>query len=147
LAQASQTCTSLRCIGLSGAPAGAPANRPLSGKTQRRGYNSPDYPVCTGLSGESAVPKPTICRAIRGRHVEFIDGRKVTLDCPVCHQTVQCATRVVAPTVDFATTVRNDHKVRNHQKNSAIVRRSQRSEGRTGLSGAPMNRRQPKPSK
>jgi hypothetical protein len=32
LAQGSKTCTSLRCTGLSGAQAGAPVNRPLSGK-------------------------------------------------------------------------------------------------------------------
>jgi hypothetical protein len=61
------------------------------------GYNSPDCPVCTGLSGE-----PTVGRAIRARHVaKPTVGRG--------HRTVRCAPDSVrcpngskAPTVGFA---------------------------------------------
>jgi hypothetical protein len=72
------------------------------------GYNSPDCPVCTGLSGE-----PTIGRAngrlrdpreTRGR----ANGREGAPDCPVCtglsgvHRTVRCANGSQAPKVDYA---------------------------------------------
>jgi hypothetical protein len=47
------------------------------------GYNSPDCPVCTGLSG-----KPTVGCAIRARHVaEPTVGRG--------HRTVRCAPEIV----------------------------------------------------
>jgi hypothetical protein len=46
--------------------------------------------VCTGLSGESAAPTPTVGRAISGRHMDFTNGRKVKLDCPVCHERRGC---------------------------------------------------------
>ena len=51
----------------------------LGNKITVYGYNSPDYPVCTGLSGE-----PTVGCAIRARHVaEPTVGRG--------HRTVRCA--------------------------------------------------------
>jgi hypothetical protein len=91
------------------------------------GYNSPDCPVCTRLSGE-----PTVGRAIRARHVaEPMVGRG--------HRTVRCAPDSVryangskAPTVGFA----------KEGKKSApdSVRWC------TGLSGAPGDRRQELPS-
>jgi hypothetical protein len=63
----SQTCTSLRCTGLSGAQAGVPDELAALGKNSAcRGYNSPDRLVCTGLSGESVAPTPTVGRAISG---------------------------------------------------------------------------------
>jgi hypothetical protein len=110
LATPSQTCTSLRCTGLSGvhwtvsgAQAGMPSKLAALGKNSARcGYNSPDCSVCTRLSGEPAAPMPTIGHAISGRHVDFTNGRKVTPDCPVCHQNIQCATRVLAAMVSFA---------------------------------------------
>jgi hypothetical protein len=84
------------------------------------GYNSPDCPVCTGLSGE-----PTVGRAIRAGHVaeptasrghrtvrcapdsvRCANGSKAangrlrqirkeirTGQCPVVHRTVRCASR------------------------------------------------------
>jgi hypothetical protein len=52
------------------------------------GYNSPDCPVCTGLSGEPTVSpangRPRNPRATRGR----ANGQKGAPDCPVC--TGQC---------------------------------------------------------
>ena len=55
------------------------------------GYNSPDCPVCTGLSGEPTVGRangrPRILRATRGQ----ANGRKGAPDCPVCTGHVRCA--------------------------------------------------------
>jgi hypothetical protein len=55
------------------------------------GYNSPDCPVCTGLSGEPTVGRangrPRILRATRG----LANGRKGAPDCPVCTGHVRCA--------------------------------------------------------
>ena len=54
-------------------------------------YNSPDCPVCTGLSGEPTVGRangrPRNLRATRGR----ANGRKGAPDCPVCTGHVRCA--------------------------------------------------------
>jgi hypothetical protein len=54
-------------------------------------YNSPDCPVCTGLSGEPTVGRangrPRNPRATRGR----ANGRKGAPDCPVCTGHVRCA--------------------------------------------------------
>jgi hypothetical protein len=48
------------------------------------GYNSPDCPVCTGLSGEPTVSRangrPRNPRATRGR----ANGQNGAPDCPVC---------------------------------------------------------------
>jgi hypothetical protein len=55
------------------------------------GYNSPDCPVCTGLSGETTVGRgngrPRDLRETRGR----ANGRKGAPDCPVCTGHVRCA--------------------------------------------------------
>ena len=55
------------------------------------GYNSPDCPVCTGLSGEPTVGRangrPRDLRGTRGR----ANGRKGAPDCPVCTGHVRCA--------------------------------------------------------
>jgi hypothetical protein len=54
------------------------------------GYNSPDCPVCTGLSGEPTVGRangrPRNPRATRGR----ANDRKGAPDCPVCTVHVRC---------------------------------------------------------
>jgi hypothetical protein len=92
----------------------------LRNKLTAYGYNSPDCPVCTGLSGE-----PTVGRAIRVRHVaeptvgkghrtvrcapdsvRYANGSKAANgrlrqirkeicigQCPVVHRTVRCARR------------------------------------------------------
>jgi hypothetical protein len=89
------------------------------------GYNSPDCPVCTGLSGE-----PTVGRAngrlrdlheTRGR----ANGREGAPDYPVC--TGQCP-------------------VRQRLQGANGRLRQLRKEIRTGLSGAPGDRRQELPS-
>ena len=63
----------------------------LEKKLTAYGYNSPDCPVCTGLSGEPTVGRangrPRNLRATRGR----ANGRKGAPDCPVC--TGQCPVR------------------------------------------------------
>jgi hypothetical protein len=55
------------------------------------GYNSPDCPMCTGLSSEPTVSwangRPHDPRETRGR----VNGRKGAPDCPVC--TGQCPVR------------------------------------------------------
>jgi hypothetical protein len=92
------------------------------------GYNSPDCPVYTGLSGE-----PTVGRGIRARHVaEPTVGRG--------HRTVRCApdmsgapTALWLPTVDFAV----------EGKKSGTGQ----CQVCTGLSGAPDDRRQEWPSR
>jgi hypothetical protein len=83
-------------------------------------YNSPDCPVCTGLSGE-----PTVGRAICTGHVAEPTARRG-------HRSVRCApdmsgapTALRLPTVDCAIYGRKSG---------------------TGLSGAPVDRRQDQPS-
>ena len=91
------------------------------------GYNSPDCPVCTGLSGE-----PTVGRAISAGHVaEPTVGRG--------HRTVRCApdmsgapTAPSLPTVGFATEGR-----KSGTGQCPVC---------TRLSGAPDDRRQELPS-
>jgi hypothetical protein len=86
-------------------------------------YNSPDCPVCTGLSGEPKVgrangrPRGTRSRA---------NGREGAPDCPVC--TGQCP-------------------VRQRLLGANGRLRQIRKEIRTGLSGAPGDRRQELPSR
>src|SRR5688572_4086417 len=63
------------------------------------GYNSPDCPVCTGLSGEPTVGRangrPRNLRVTRG----LAKGRKEAPVCPVCTGHVRCAR---SATVDCA---------------------------------------------
>jgi hypothetical protein len=95
LAKSSQTCTSLRCTGLSdvhwtvsGAQVGSPSEHASLGKNStRRGYNSPDCPMCTRLSGEPVEPTPTVGSAISGRRMDFANGHQAAPDCPVRPQT------------------------------------------------------------
>jgi hypothetical protein len=88
-------------------------------------YNSPDCPVCTGLSGEPTVGRANgrlrDLRKTRGR----VNGREGAPDCPVC--TGQCPVRQRLPGA-----------------NGRL--RQGRKEIRTGLSGAPDDRRQELPS-
>jgi hypothetical protein len=88
-------------------------------------YNSPDCPVCTGLSGEPTVGRANgqlrDLRKTRGR----ANGREGAPDCPVC--TGQCPVRQRLPGA-----------------NGRL--RQERKEIRTGLSGAPGDRRQDLPS-
>jgi hypothetical protein len=116
---------------VSGAQAGAPTNRPLSRKIQRTAtiihrtvWCTPDCPV-----SQSCPRQQMAARSAGNMWTSPTVGR--------LHQTVRCATRSVAPTVDFTTRVRNGEKVRNRQKNSATARKSQQSEGHTRLSVVP----------
>jgi hypothetical protein len=70
---------------VSGAPGCLDLKTPLSGICRRRtAKNSPDCPVCTGLSGEPTVGRangrPRNLRATRG----LANGREGAPDCPVC---------------------------------------------------------------
>ena len=56
----------------------------LGNKLTAYDYNSPDCPVCTGLSGEPTVGRPTVDRGICARHVA---GPTVGRG----HRTVRCA--------------------------------------------------------
>ena len=89
------------------------------------GYNSPDCPVCTGLSGEPTVGRANgrlrDLRETRGQ----ANGREGAPDCPVC--TGQCPVRQRLPGANG----RLGHR---------------RKEIRTRLSGASGDRRQELPS-
>jgi hypothetical protein len=91
------------------------------------GYNSPDCPVCTGLSGE-----PTVGRAICAGHVAKPTARRR-------HRTVRCApdmssapTALWLPTVGFAVEGK-----KSGTRHCSVC---------TGLSGALDDRRQELPS-
>ena len=105
----------------------------LGNKLTAYDYNSPDYPVCTGLSGEPMVGRANgrLCdlRETRGR----ANGREGAPDCPVCtgqcpvRQRLQGCQRSASPNKEG-----NPHRT---------VRWC------TGLSGAPGDRRQELPSR
>jgi hypothetical protein len=82
---------------------------------------------CTGLSGE-----PTVGRAIRGRRVARANGRQGAPDCPVC--TGQCPVRHLARRCNGR--LRQNRKEIGTEPSTVTVR------WRTGLSGAPPDRRQ-----
>jgi hypothetical protein len=107
----SQTCTSLQCTGLSGvhrtvsrAQAGAPANWLLSGTQHtttiihRTVRCAPD---CT--MSQSRPRQRSAARSAGDTWTSPMIGRS--------HQTVRCATRVVAATFGFARKVRKPHTV------------------------------------
>ena len=133
LAKSSQTCTSLRCTGLSsvhrtvsGAQAGVLDELVALRKSWgSRGYNSPDYPVCTRLSDMPAARpangQPRDQRAPRGS----ANGQQVAPDCPVCHEASGWQ-RSASP------------KKEGHRALFIVV-------WCTGLSGAPTDRRQSEP--
>jgi hypothetical protein len=92
---------------------------------------------CAGLSGEPTVASATVGRAIRGRRVARSNGRLGTPDCPMC--TGQCPVR--------QSTLRTNGRMRLIWK--AIAHRTATVTVRwcTGLSSAPLDRRQVWPSK
>ena len=122
------------CTGLSG---GAPdsvrcarlvrANWPLSGiSPSTYGYNSPDCPVCTGLSGEPTVSRANgrlrDPRGTRGR----ANGWEGAPDCLVCTGHVRCANGSLAA--------------------NGRLRQLRKEIGHRTVSGAPRDRRQELPS-
>jgi hypothetical protein len=118
------------CTGLSGESSAA--NSSLSGKASgRRGYNSPDYPV------SQRSPALTIGRKICERRVAAPTvgrGHRTVWCAP---DSVRCANGPGAATVDCA---RFGRQSRTGQATVAV-------RWRTGLSGAPLDRRQGWPSK
>ena len=84
---------------------------------------------CTGLSGETSAASATVDRAIRGRRMARANGRQGALDCPVRQLPRICNGRP-----------RQERKEIGIRPSTVIVR------WRTGLSGAPPDRRQGKPS-
>jgi hypothetical protein len=90
------------------------------------GYNSPDCPVCTGLSGEPTAGRANgRLRDLRKTHGRA-NGRMGAPDCPVC--TGQCPVHQRLPGA-----------------NGRL--RHRRKEIRTGLSGVSGDRRQDLPSR
>jgi hypothetical protein len=127
LARAAKTLLSLGAPDCPVRQAGSCKLAALGNSPATYDYNSPDCPVCTGLSGE-----PTVGRAICAGHVAEPTARKG-------HRTVLCApdmsgapTAPRLPTVGFA--VEGKKSGTGH---CPVC---------TGLSGAPDDRRQELPS-
>jgi hypothetical protein len=117
---------------VSGAPGWFPVNRPLSGKVWRRtAIIHRTVRWCTELSGE-----PTIASAIRGRRVARTNGRHGAPNCPV--YTRQCPVRQLA--------WRCNGRLRQKRKEIGTGPSTVTVRWRTGLSGAPLDRRQGCPS-
>jgi hypothetical protein len=91
---------------------------------------------CTGLSGEPTVDCATVGGEIGGRHVAHTNGRKGAPDCSVC--TGQCLVRQPTPRC-------NGH-LRQKRKEIRTGPPTVAVRWRTGLSGAPPDRRQEWPS-
>jgi hypothetical protein len=118
-------------------PGWTPVKRPLSGKVQWRTAKIHCTVLwCTGLSGEPTVASATVGRAIRGRHVAHANGRQGAPDSPVC--TGQCPVRQLARR-------RNGH-LRQNRKEIGTGPSTVTIRWRTGLSGAPPDKRQAWPS-
>jgi hypothetical protein len=94
--------------------------------------HSPDCPWCTGLSGESTVSSATVGRAIRGRRVARANGPQGVPDCPV--SIGQCPVRQLPRICNGR--LRQNRKEIGSGPSTVTVR------WRTGLSGAPPDRRQ-----
>jgi hypothetical protein len=72
----------------------------LRENSRRCGYISPDFPVCTGLSGLPAM-RPGNDRSRDQRVTRSSpNGQEATPGCSVCHRNVWCATLLA--TVGFA---------------------------------------------
>jgi hypothetical protein len=117
---------SVRCPRLARRQLGA-----LGKRERRRGYNSPDCPV------SQRRQRPMVGRAINARHVARANGRLGTPDCSVC--TGQCPVRQPVPRPNGR--LHPIWKVIAHGTATVAVWWC------TGLSGAPLDRRQELPSK
>jgi hypothetical protein len=113
------------CTGLSGESSAA--NSSPSGKAKgRRGYNSRD---CS-MSQQSTTP--TVGRAIFARHVDCSNGQLVHRTVRCAPDSVRCANQPRGATVGYAKFGRRSRT----GPSTGPVR------WRTGLSGAPLDRRQ-----
>jgi hypothetical protein len=118
--------------GVSGAPGQPPVNRPLSEKNRwRTTIIHRTVRWCTGLSGEPTVASATVGRAIRGWHVARANGQQGA-DCPVC--TGQCPVRQL-PRICNGRLCQNRKEICTGPSTVTV-------RWRTGLSGAPPDRRQ-----
>jgi hypothetical protein len=100
-------------------------------KRRLRGYKSSDCPV------SQRCQRPTVGRAINARHVARANGRLGTPDSPVC--TGQCPVRQPVP--------RPNGRLRLIWKEIAHRTATVPFRWCTGLSGAPLDRRQEMPTK
>jgi hypothetical protein len=115
------------CTGLS--DEASSANSSPSGKAKRRrGYNSSDCPV--------SQRSPTVGHAIFARHVDCSNGRLVHQTVRCVPDSVRCANQPREATVGYAKSGRRSHT----RPSTGPVR------WRTGLSGAPLDKRQGYPS-
>jgi hypothetical protein len=130
--------------GLSGgAPDSVRCARPASDEQATLGKNRRRTTIihrtvrwCTRLSGEPTVASATVGRAIRGQRVACTNGRQGASYCPVC--TGQCPVRQLARRCNGH--LRQKRKDIDTGPSTVTVR------WRTGLSGAPLDRRQGWPS-
>jgi hypothetical protein len=116
-----------------GAPGWFPVNRPLSGKVwQRTAIIHRTVRWCTGLSGEPTVASSTVGHAIRGRRVASTNSRQGAPDCPVW--TGHCPVHQLA--------LRCNGRLRQKRKEIGTRLSTVTVRWRTGLSSAPLDRRQ-----
>jgi hypothetical protein len=119
------------CTRLSGESSAAKLS--LSGKVQRRMAKiHRTVRWCTELSGEPTVNCATVGSEIGERHVACTNSRKGAPDCPVC--TGQCPVRQPTP--------RCNGRLRQKRKEIRAGPSTVTVWWRTGLSGAPPDRRQ-----
>jgi hypothetical protein len=126
--------------GLSGgAPDSVRCARPASGEQATLGKNRRCTAIihwtvqwCTGLSDEPMVTSATVDRAIHGRRVARTNGRQGAPDCTVC--TGQCLVCNLAQ--------RCNGRLRQNRKEISTGPSTVTVRWRTGLSGAPPDRRQ-----
>jgi hypothetical protein len=144
LARPNQTCTNLRCTGLSDAQAGAPCEQAALGKNSaRRGYNSPDCPM------SQPCPRPMVDFTIEPT-VDFATSVRTIRRSETVRKTQQQSEGRTG-----LSGVPLDYPVRNRgwwmQQSTLPEKEGNRAlftvRWCTGLSGAPTDRRQPKPSK
>jgi hypothetical protein len=139
LGSSSQDSAQSGSTGLSGGAPDCPVRQAgsselaaLGNSSATYGYNSPDCPVCIGLSGEPTVGRANgrlrDLRKTRGR----ANGREGAPDCPVCNG--QCPVRQRLPGANG--------RLRHRRKEI----RTRQCPVCTGLSGAPGGRRQDLPS-
>jgi hypothetical protein len=112
------------CTGLSRESSAANSS-PLGKAKGRRGYNSPDCPV------SQRCTMPTVGRAIFARHVDCSNGQLVHRTVRCAPDSVRCANQPRGATVGYA----------KFGRRSCIGPSTGPVRWRTGLSGAPLDRR------
>jgi hypothetical protein len=119
-------------------PSPSATNSSLSGKGESTtAKNHRTVRWCTGLSGESEPPEPMVASAISGRRMARANGRLGTPNCPVCTRQCPVHQRDRRPNARM----RQIRKEIEHRTATGPVRWC------TGLSGAPLDKRQDLPSK